>query len=513
MLLLKKDIEDSQYRGSRRVFQTLPRHMRRRAASHNIKRLPVRLRQRALEELKKDPQTAPKVLKKPPCRRRRRRPGSIVQEYERRQSEKRWLETHMWHAKRAHMEDHWGYRIAVKVNEKCLKACLRSARHGCFLMDCSYHELVEIKQSPMTIERVKTITGVNVDDEDKKAHASPLIHVRNADGSILGPAVMIVDEYHIRFIVHPLLTLFLVDLLQTKAEDVTVCRGQYSVFRMQGSRVLSTLREILETPQSLAHSFVQGHSRDLRFKGAGDNSEVLAAPSLWDIKKNTENVKRRRPDKELDQIRSKLAIPGSGPMPTLEDPRIPYGLISLSSATKGPWMLVLPKGWGSIVWRALVRAPRVRFGSLTEMKYVETEMGRPIFPDDYPSSSAFAVYSTSVADELERCWLRKPPAKRVNYTKLGVMKPFHLSLDGLSSTSICRLEYVGRGCPEYNARVWLNGIVIGVVTTGIYSQMQGRGVAMATCALPSDVSLPLAVEVLNISGGPKRDAKIVQIYP
>lgn len=49
--MLKKDIEDAKYRGARRVFQTLPRAMRRRAASHNIKRLPTRLRNKAIEEV------------------------------------------------------------------------------------------------------------------------------------------------------------------------------------------------------------------------------------------------------------------------------------------------------------------------------------------------------------------------------------------------------------------------------------------------------------------------------
>ena len=37
--------------GGKRVFQTLPRHMRRRAMSHNVKRVPVRVRQRAAFEV------------------------------------------------------------------------------------------------------------------------------------------------------------------------------------------------------------------------------------------------------------------------------------------------------------------------------------------------------------------------------------------------------------------------------------------------------------------------------
>lgn len=37
---------------AQRAFQSLPRNLRRRAASHNIKRLPVRLRERAMREVK-----------------------------------------------------------------------------------------------------------------------------------------------------------------------------------------------------------------------------------------------------------------------------------------------------------------------------------------------------------------------------------------------------------------------------------------------------------------------------
>lgn len=51
VMLLKKEIADGEFRGTRRVFQTLPRSMRRRAASHNIRRLPVRLREKALAEV------------------------------------------------------------------------------------------------------------------------------------------------------------------------------------------------------------------------------------------------------------------------------------------------------------------------------------------------------------------------------------------------------------------------------------------------------------------------------
>ena len=47
--LFKKTI--SEVRGTQRAFQTLPRHLRRRAMSHNIHRIPARLRDRAQHEV------------------------------------------------------------------------------------------------------------------------------------------------------------------------------------------------------------------------------------------------------------------------------------------------------------------------------------------------------------------------------------------------------------------------------------------------------------------------------
>ena len=44
-------IKDADKISGKRLFQTLPRHMRRRAMSHNVKRMPARLRYRASLEV------------------------------------------------------------------------------------------------------------------------------------------------------------------------------------------------------------------------------------------------------------------------------------------------------------------------------------------------------------------------------------------------------------------------------------------------------------------------------
>lgn len=82
----------------------------------------------------------------PPSRRKKRRAATIVEEYLRRQGmtgavlcmrlllmswfqwsfiivgQKRWLETHIWHAKRMHMKNIWGYRL---VSMQCFISAAR----------------------------------------------------------------------------------------------------------------------------------------------------------------------------------------------------------------------------------------------------------------------------------------------------------------------------------------------------------------------------------------------------
>ncbi|KAI8055247.1 ribonucleases P/MRP protein subunit POP1-domain-containing protein [Syncephalis plumigaleata] len=142
--------------GNKRVFQTMPRHLRRRAASHQPKRLPVSVRTRALREME-NPSIAIGIGKHE-HRRKRRRPAAIIKEYERRQEKKRWLETHIWHAKRMKMTDQWGYRLAVTPNDKGQRAAYRAGAHMTMMHDASYTGCLEL-EGPQSLLR-KILDGV-----------------------------------------------------------------------------------------------------------------------------------------------------------------------------------------------------------------------------------------------------------------------------------------------------------------------------------------------------------------
>ncbi|XP_066248711.1 ribonucleases P/MRP protein subunit POP1 [Euwallacea similis] len=131
----------SQTFGTKMAFQKLPKHMRRRAMSHVVKRLPRRLREIHINQMKKSG-VPPKS--KRPSRRHRRRPLYLQADYVRRQIRVKWLNTHIWHAKRFHMVEKWGYKLPKQPCDKSFKACYRATVKHCLVQDLSYIRCIEI---------------------------------------------------------------------------------------------------------------------------------------------------------------------------------------------------------------------------------------------------------------------------------------------------------------------------------------------------------------------------------
>ncbi|XP_068139719.1 ribonucleases P/MRP protein subunit POP1 [Drosophila tropicalis] len=130
-------------RSSKLIFQSLPKHMRRRAMSHHPKRLPRKYRKAHKSQMGKGGNQP--VNHKRPSRKYRRRPGNLLNDYIRRQRKHIWLETHIWHAKRFHMVDRWGHRLPYASCDKTYRACYRASAQHCLLQDISYYCCVEIK--------------------------------------------------------------------------------------------------------------------------------------------------------------------------------------------------------------------------------------------------------------------------------------------------------------------------------------------------------------------------------
>lgn len=201
-----------------RVFQQVPREMRRRTASHNAKRVPKRLRDRAKREMMEDntptvearkrrPRTTrariraenAKRLEKLAARKRKRalqndaggenkdEPGKTTiqtraprpkirrdtlneppkpkSKFKKRQINKTWLPTHLWHAKRATMTEStkplWRFAIPLTPTQKCYRPTHRaSGQKGTVYWDTSYMSTVRLYGAAGGIEQVLKALGL-----------------------------------------------------------------------------------------------------------------------------------------------------------------------------------------------------------------------------------------------------------------------------------------------------------------------------------------------------------------
>lgn len=161
ILALHRAMAQAREATNTRAWQLLPRHMRRRAASHNLLRLPRRLRTKARAELRAS-NTAPKTR----AAMRRRAPERTRRAYNRRRAAltarasrqgRRWLETHLWHAKRFRMSGEkgtsdggagrYGFCLAETPHHKSYRASWRAASSYVALHDASYTSVFRVRAS------------------------------------------------------------------------------------------------------------------------------------------------------------------------------------------------------------------------------------------------------------------------------------------------------------------------------------------------------------------------------
>ncbi|PWW72740.1 POPLD-domain-containing protein [Tuber magnatum] len=188
---LQNAMKASKESSNKRAFQIVPRDMRRRTASHNVKRVPTRLRPRATREMQSDntptgsarrrkpsgslrfrKETARKlqtmakkkditarILAKIPGSRRTenvlRQPPRAQTKFRKRQKHKTWLPTHVWHAKRAKMIVRWRFAVAETPTDKSHRVAHRaSGMRGCIAWDESYFSTVMLRGKERGIKEV-----------------------------------------------------------------------------------------------------------------------------------------------------------------------------------------------------------------------------------------------------------------------------------------------------------------------------------------------------------------------
>ncbi|KAI0543432.1 POPLD domain-containing protein [Xylaria curta] len=209
---LDESMRRSRTSGTSRAFQRVPFTMRRRTAAHNHKRIPKRLHKRAKREMAEDntptvnsktrkPKTSrarlraetarrlgilakrKKLLKikkglgpdsdsiatraaRPKIRRNELNdPPVTAPRYRKRQLNKTWLPTHMWHAKRARMtppsDPLWGFSIPITPTQKNYRPTHRVQwQKGAMAWDMSYMSTIGLFGKENIIQNILKDIGL-----------------------------------------------------------------------------------------------------------------------------------------------------------------------------------------------------------------------------------------------------------------------------------------------------------------------------------------------------------------
>lgn len=464
-----------------RAFQSLPRYLRRRAASHNVKRVPKRVRARALAELGAD--DLKKQHKRVPFGRKRGRRATIrklallrkddpllrepartrpplVQgtdldsvkplttgKFVHRQRNKTWLPSHLWTCKRAKMETRWNYSIPVSPNEKTYRSTHRAATSkGAIVFDTSYTGTILLKGNTQQLTQLVqelTVTKETCGARARNGRKAIDCHVSDDDyilcpATILWSAVSLDDETSVLVRIHPASFADVWKLLLklrkqgnldlVKIIDMRFQIGSIEVFGPASiDVVISVLKSAVDTETAKAWRSLHG----LRPTEIPQN--LIVPLTVRDPRLGFPP----QPITEAPKIQNKYlfnwpVLDIGSPLFSLDETEsfnVSRPEVSETSKCEASNLPVLLRGsnlgvsimapWAYItdIWYSLNHLPLVRFGGLQEFSQIHYENSLPFFPNDYPGTRAGDLYAKEFRDQSEATYLRKPPAKRTSFAK------------------------------------------------------------------------------------------------
>lgn len=126
---------------------------------------------------------------------------------------------------------------------------------------------------------------------------------------------------------------------------------------------------------------------------------------------------------DIDSRRARLAIPGSRLLPGSADDIVPVVVLC---GAQNRYNLIVPRGWGKAFWLSLVHGDpgTVRVIGQVQARSLQLDSGLPFYPHDWTGTAAGRTIQNEDAARAQAEWGRKPPAKRVNYERMGIRFPW-----------------------------------------------------------------------------------------
>jgi ribonuclease P/MRP protein subunit POP1 len=487
--------------GNRRVYQSLGWHQRRRTMSHTSHRMPARLRaahrrELALSAAPGTPMAADGVgiVERPPgpqgkmrCRKYRRKASYLLAIRKVRSQSPRWLETHIWHAKRFSMETVAGGRtVAVASNDRGLRSGYRAVAKTSLIHDASYLDVVELT-APTRAALVAALAACLSPEDTGRCTVDPVrLGLRRVERVVVlhpetGRAVAPVDVLwrpqasesgHLWMWCHPAGSASVASALEAVGDaglSATVLNASTNLltFSLIGPRASAVLNAVLHRvrgggaeweavrsvrsaaslPQGCVLAFdVEDPRASFPPKRTGESGNLTTSDHqrLRNVLSNgfrhVKNSQLWNPDTRAEATGNAKHADGT----PWKD--VPVMLLQRASASGKPgckggqefasgWDLIVPSGWGMAFWISLMYANGARAAGQRELRHVALETGSSVFPEDYQDTDAGAAAMLAEEERLQCRFDRRPKAKRVNYIKYRIASPFRVDFDTLVTSA------------------------------------------------------------------------------
>lgn len=398
--------------------------------------------------------------------------------YQHRQKNKTWLPTHVWHAKRAHLETKWGFSVVKTPTAKSYRPTHRASTiSGAVAWDASFYSTIILESASINCLRtvISKVTRSDIPGSDRFTNATRCWEgMMSDDETLLGPGLVYwchkdVDLndtlFSVLLRIHPAcftpLFAFIERIKQNSANclDFTVydCRFTIGSIDITGSSSIPALASVFKLADNYSPSMkniwkafgsisntsclprsvvLTLNTKDPRFSyppqpvrkakeneivGLATNwpdSEVVCASPLFTPDGVNKSYVNQSSQKEVERRRRAI---GPGIIPTGQDcdPLIP---IIMLKRLDNSWTVLLPWGWVMPVWHSLMHINDVHLGGTDQSHQISFEGGRLYFPDDFPGTPAGTIAEQENSDERKKLWTRKPPGKRTTYSRLKIRK-------------------------------------------------------------------------------------------
>lgn len=552
---LEELISRSGVNAKKRAFQSLPRAERRRAASHDPKRVPRRkgLRKKAELENLRERAKKHKVSERP--KKKIETSNSYIQDYttvntlssasefssktnlryQNRQKDKLWLPTHIWHRKRASMELLAGIMVPRSATQKQYRKTFRLGTHldetGAIAWDKSY---------------VSTIIAHHPDlqsslDQILPGSVTPIYHngSKNWCGMLPGKGPVLLYWYSmssVLFQCHPLLQQGLWDSLSS-IEGIILedCKFSIGSIDIAGPWALKVLDRVLSgctfrsneannswnqeclnrvTPSRCVYSMFVSDPRIRGHSGSRVNPNVESLGLLSQSTRQS-SLAAQQPQKIIDKLLNSMED-------SQREPIVPILIFGLDS---GRFRVLMPRGWVLPFWLSIFKKGNVMLGGIEEHEHLALENGLLSFPRDFPETPAGWSLQLRIKEQKQIAFQKLPKSKRPNFkTEKGC--PFmNADLTCLRTGTLVQYHHVkltslSRGVPREGARIYSNCTeshneaseveikLIGFMTSGNFSLSTAKGTGIG---IVTDISNLKHCQFRNVGDNVAHPAVLEQV--